>query len=191
MNLEQILLTRAHNQCELCQNPNDLRPFLLESAPAAESALLLCKICRAQAQGESPMEPHHWRCLADGIWSEHRAVKVLSYRLLTRLGTHDWARELQEQLYLEPEDLLLAREDLGPAIDGDDTQTPTLDSNGTRLQDGDSVTIIKDLEVKGGGFTAKRGTLVKNIKLTENPKHIEGRVNGVQIVLIAAFLKKT
>ena len=52
------------------------------------------------------------------------------------------------------------------------------------------MTLIKDLVVKGGGFTAKRGTLVKNIALTSNPKHVEGRVNGTVIVLVAAFLKK-
>ena len=46
------------------------------------------------------------------------------------------------------------------------------------------------LDVKGGGFTAKRGTLVRNISLTNNPKHIKGKVNGIQIVLVAAFLKK-
>ncbi|MGL5800184.1 MAG: PhnA domain-containing protein, partial [Plesiomonas sp.] len=56
--------------------------------------------------------------------------------------------------------------------------------------DGDSVTLIKDLVVKGANFTAKRGTMVKNITLTSNPEHIEGRVNGVHIVLVAAFLKK-
>ena len=42
----------------------------------------------------------------------------------------------------------------------------------------------------GAGFTAKRGTLVKGIRLTNNPLHIEGKVNGVQIVLVAAYLKK-
>jgi len=69
-------------------------------------------------------------------------------------------------------------------------QPPTLDSNGTPLHSGDSVTIIKDLDVKGAGFTAKRGTVVKNIALTDNPEQIEGRVNGVRIVLLGKFLKK-
>lgn len=67
---------------------------------------------------------------------------------------------------------------------------PTLDSNGNVLNAGDSVTLIKDLIVKGGGFSASRGTLVKNLVLTSNPKHVEGRVNGTIIVLVAAFLKK-
>ena len=66
----------------------------------------------------------------------------------------------------------------------------TKDSNGTILEAGDTVTLIKDLVVKGAGFTAKRGTVVKNISLTDNPKHIEGRVNGTRIVLVSAYLKK-
>ena len=58
----------------------------------------------------------------------------------------------------------------------DDDVAPTLDSNGTQLFAGDTVTIIKDLVVKGANFTAKRGTAVRNISLTSNPEHIEGRV---------------
>ena len=67
---------------------------------------------------------------------------------------------------------------------------PTLDVNGVALKPGDSVTIIKDLDVKGAGFTAKRGTPVRNIGLSDNPLHIEGRVNGQRIVIIAAYTKK-
>ncbi|WP_024954493.1 zinc ribbon domain-containing protein YjdM [Sulfurospirillum arcachonense] len=65
------------------------------------------------------------------------------------------------------------------------------DSNGVVLSAGDTVTIIKDLDVKGAGFTAKRGTAVRNISLTSNPEQIEGRVNGVKIVLLTCFLKKS
>ena len=50
---------------------------------------------------------------------------------------------------------------------------------------------MKSGEVKGAGFTAKRGTAVRNISLTENPEQIEGRVNGVKIVLLTCFLKKS
>jgi len=51
---------------------------------------------------------------------------------------------------------------------------------------------IKDLNVKGGGFMAKRGTVVRGISLAaNNPEHIEGRVNGQQIVILTQFVKKT
>jgi protein PhnA len=49
---------------------------------------------------------------------------------------------------------------------------------------GDTVMFIKDLDVKGSGFIAKRGTSVQNISMTSNPEQIEGRVNGVCIVLL-------
>ena len=56
---------------------------------------------------------------------------------------------------------------------------------------GDTVNIIKDLEVKGAGFTAKRGTAVRNISLPhEDETHIEGRVNGVKIMILTQYLKK-
>ena len=65
------------------------------------------------------------------------------------------------------------------------------DSNGVILSNGDTVNIIKDLEVKGAGFTAKRGTAVRNISLPQDDaEHIEGRVNGVKIMILTKYLKK-
>ena len=67
---------------------------------------------------------------------------------------------------------------------------PTKDSNGTLLAEGDAVTLIKDLKVKGSLQTLKRGTLVKNIRLTNSPAEIEGRAGGSTMVLKTKFLKK-
>ena len=65
------------------------------------------------------------------------------------------------------------------------------DSNGTRLADGDAVTVIKDLKVKGTSVTLKRGTLAKNIRLTGDPDLIECNVEKVKgLVLRTEFLKK-
>ena len=67
----------------------------------------------------------------------------------------------------------------------------TKDSNGTTLADGDSVTLIKDLKVKGTSETLKRGTLVKNIRLTDDPAHVECSTQQVKgLVLKTEFLKK-
>ena len=68
----------------------------------------------------------------------------------------------------------------------------TRDSNRNLLVDGDSVTLIKDLKVKGsGGVTLKRGTLVKNIRLTGDPDEIEANVDKVRgLVLRTEFVKK-
>jgi protein PhnA len=64
------------------------------------------------------------------------------------------------------------------------------DSNGTILNEGDSVTVIKDLKVKGSSTVIKRGTMVKNIRLTDSEDEIEGRANKEMMVLRTEFLKK-
>ncbi len=65
------------------------------------------------------------------------------------------------------------------------------DSNGTELKDGDSVTLIKDLRVKGTSTTLKRGTMIKNIRLTGDPAEIECRAEKIKdLVLKTEFLKK-
>lgn len=65
------------------------------------------------------------------------------------------------------------------------------DSNGTALADGDSVTVIKDLKVKGTSVTLKRGTLIKNIRLTDDPEEIECNADKVKgLVLKTCFLRK-
>ncbi len=65
------------------------------------------------------------------------------------------------------------------------------DSNGAELFDGDAVTVIKDLKVRGSSMVIKRGTKVKSIKLTENPEEVDCRIDGSGIVLKCCFLKKS
>jgi protein PhnA len=73
----------------------------------------------------------------------------------------------------------------------DEMSDTTRDSNGTELHDGDNVTVIKDLKVKGTSSTIKRGTLVKGIRLTGNPDEVECRVDKIKgLVLRTEFLKK-
>lgn len=64
------------------------------------------------------------------------------------------------------------------------------DSNGTILSEGDSVKLIKDLKVRGTSTTLKRGTVVKNIRLTDDEEEIEGKVEKTVMVLKTAFLQK-
>lgn len=65
------------------------------------------------------------------------------------------------------------------------------DSNGAILKDGDSVTVIKDLKVKGSSSVIKRGTMIKGIRLTDNEEEIECRVEKIKgLVLKTCFLKK-
>ena len=71
-----------------------------------------------------------------------------------------------------------------------DTVEVAKDSNGAELFDGDSVTVIKDLKVKGSSMVIKRGTKVKSIRLTENPEEVDCKIEGISIVLKTCFLKK-
>jgi protein PhnA len=66
----------------------------------------------------------------------------------------------------------------------------TKDINGNILKDGDTVKLIKDLKVKGSSITLKRGTVVKNIKLTDDADEVDCRVEKMAIVLRTEFLAK-
>ena len=72
---------------------------------------------------------------------------------------------------------------------GEEVHVPR-DSNGAELFDGDAVTVIKDLKVKGSSMVIKRGTKVKSIRLTENPDEVDCKIDGSGIVLKTCFLKK-
>ena len=82
--------------------------------------------------------------------------------------SHEWTNEANQQ-------------------ETDDTPR---DSNGTELIDGDAVTVIKDLKVRGSSMVIKRGTKVKSIKLTEDPDEVDCKIDGSGIVLKTCFLKK-
>jgi len=69
-------------------------------------------------------------------------------------------------------------------------QMEVKDSNGTLLNAGDTVTVIKDLKVKGSSSVIKRGTVIKNIRLTDSEDEIEGKVEKTVMVLKTIFLKK-
>ena len=73
-----------------------------------------------------------------------------------------------------------------------EAEIEVLDSVGNRLADGDAVTLIKDLKVKGaGGQTLKRGTVIRSIRLTGDPQEIDGRHDAIKgLVLRAEFVKK-
>jgi protein PhnA len=177
--------------CELCTGLEDLTTWELGAShkQGIDAAVVICKTCSTSISQNDFSNSNHWHCLQGAIWSESIPVKVLSYRILHQLLTATWSTDLLDQILLEEEDLIWAKAGIS-VQNPDSAKVLQRDSNGTILAEGDSVTLIKDLEVKGAGFTAKRGTLVKNIRLTDHPEHIEGRVNGITIVLVAKFLKK-
>lgn len=185
MSIDAALTARSQNQCELCAAEAELNLYQVEHSQEQDGRLLLCGICVKQA--DNPEDDKHLRCLTTSLWSPVPAAQVLSWRLLTQLADRPWAQEQLDMAYLEEDIMSWARAGLPtesePAV-------VHQDCHGVILHAGDTVTIIKDLNVKGTGFTAKRGTAVRGISLTDNPKHIEGRVNGTRIVILTEFVKK-
>lgn len=189
MSFEQALMQRADSKCELCSSSDQLSVYEVPpvETSSADNSILVCVTCYEQIQSPATMDVNHWRCLNDSMWSQVPAVQVMAWRQLKQLSGESWAQDLIDMLYLDDEMTVWAQATQTDDSPGDE---PTLDSNGTPLQAGDSVNVIKDLVVKGANFTAKRGTAVRNISLTNNPEQIEGRVNGQRIVLLSCYLKK-
>lgn len=180
------------SKCELCSQEGPTHEFFLEkpSFEVPSYSLLLCELCEAMMRGEPQEDVSRLEVLSETMWSENIATQVVSFRVLESLSRFSWASELKEQLYLEEKVMAWAESKPLRVLKKDEQRVVAKDSHGEPLEEGDHVTLIKDLDVKGAGFTAKRGTTVKNIRLTDNPEHIEGKVNGVRVVLVTRFLKK-
>jgi len=192
MTTEAALISRSGAKCELCGAQDDLAVYEIppDSDSSADQSILLCATCRGQAEDPEKMDANHWRCLNDSMWSQEPAVQIMAWRMLTRLRAEGWPQDLLDMLYLDDE--MLAWAQAGSEGDSNDDTVQHIDTNGVVLKAGDTVVIIKDLNVKGTSFTAKRGTSVKGISLVaDNPEHIEGRVNGQQIVILTKFVKKS
>ncbi len=188
MSLESEFRARSGSVCELCGSEESLRVF--DVPPDSGQHILMCLTCFDQYENPERVDVHHWRCLNDSMWSQEPAVQVMAWRMLTRLRDEGWPQDLLDMMYLDDETQSWA-EATGEGLPQVDVDLHR-DSNGVVLASGDSVTLIKDLEVKGAGFTAKRGTAVRTISLVqENPEHIEGRVNGQRIVILTKFVKKS
>lgn len=192
MSTETALRARSNSKCELCGATDGTGVYEIPPAAAAdaETCVLVCGTCRTQIENPELVDVNHWRCLNDSMWSQTPAVQVMAWRMLTRLRAEGWSQDLLDILYLDEDTLAWAKA-------GDEGQDKVdvvrhLDSNGAVLEAGDTVTLIKDLNVKGANFTAKRGTAVRGISLVaDNPEHIEGRVNGQQIVILTKFVKRS
>lgn len=166
------------NTCQLCGSEEGLTEYTV--APKDET-ITICSTCAASIE-EPTNNEKHWNCLHDSMWSTEPAVQVMVFRLFTKLGAQDQL----DMMYLEDEVKGWAEEGMT-----DMNAEPTRDANGTILAEGDAVSIIKDLPVKGAGFTAKQGTTVKNIQMVQgDPLHIQGRVNGTKIFILSKYLKK-
>jgi len=189
MSVLSALEKRCESKCELCSSTGELFPYTIPPKinEEPENQVAICTTCQEQILEEKEIDVNHWRCLNDSMWSQVPAVQVMAYRILKRLNSEAWAQDLVGMMYMDEKTMEWAQ-----AMDaGTDSSTIHRDSNGNVLQNGDTVTLIKDLDVKGASFTAKRGTAVRRISLVmDNAEHIQGRINDQTIIILTKFVKK-
>jgi protein PhnA len=174
--------------CELCGSNENLNQHTV--APDGAKSILICDKCARQIEKKEELDATHWTCLKDSMWSENPTVQVVAWRMLNRLKNETWAADAIDMMYLEDDMMEYAKATNDHLeSDGDGMHR---DCNGAILMAGDSVTLIKSLDVKGSSVQAKIGTAVRNIKLVhDNTEQIEGKIDGQQIVILTKYVKKS
>jgi protein PhnA len=188
---EKTLAARSNNCCEVCASTSALSVYALppSSDGNSEDSIYACAICVGQLNKQAPLEDSHWNCLLTSMWSEHVPVKVVAWRMLQRMRNETWAADALDMLYLDDEQLAWAR--ATGDHENDSAVQFHIDSNGQRLRDGDTIVLVKTLDVKGTSFSARAGTVVKNIRLiTDNVEQIEGKIENQQIVILTKYTRK-
>lgn len=191
MNLQE-LQTRSDNKCELCGTTSGLKVYEVSAAPKSirDPEVYICEKCMAQIEKKADLEQAHWQnLLGTAMWSEVPAVQVLAWRMLNRFRNESWAADNLDMMYLDEEHMAWAR------ASGDHENDATVDlhrdCNGAQLQAGDTVVLIKSLDVKGSTVNAALGTVVKNIKPDPNDTgYIEGKIEGQSIMIKTIYVKK-
>lgn len=191
MKLEDVLKTRSGNTCELCKSAEELTLFEVhpQETRYEENCIFICKKCAAQIDKKEELDSNHWQCLSESMWSEVPGVQVVSWRMLNRLRHESWAADNLDMMYLDDERMAWAKATGDHENDG--SVDLHRDCNGAQLLDGDTVVLIKSLDVKGSTINAKLGTVVRNIRLVkDNTSQIEGRVENQQIVILTQYVRK-
>ncbi|MGN6419418.1 MAG: PhnA domain-containing protein [Pseudobacter sp.] len=191
MKLIELLEARSGKVCELCGADQGLKPYELppSSDSTIDDTILACEKCRMQLEKKEELDSSHWQVLTTSMWSEVPAVQVVTWRMLNRLRHESWAAENIDMMYLSDEHLAWAK------ATGDHENDSSVDlhkdANGHTLQNGDSVVLVKSLDVKGSTINAKMGTVVRNIRLVpDNTEQIEGRVESQMIVILTKYVRK-
>lgn len=191
MKLDDLLRQRSNNTCELCKSETNVALYEVppQGQSNADNTILICSKCLAQIEKREELNSTHWNCLTDAMWSEVPGVQVVAWRMLNRLRNESWAADNLDMMYLDEERLAWAKATGDHENDG--TVDLHKDCNGAQLQTGDSVVLIKSLDVKGSTLNAKMGTVVKNIRLVEeNTEQIEGKIEGQTIVILTKYVRK-
>jgi protein PhnA len=191
MKTKENVIARSGNKCELCGSDKGVETYEVppQDKNNEDNTIMTCAKCRAQIDKKEELDSNHWKCLTESMWSEVPGVQVVAWRMLSRLRNESWAAESLDMLYLDDEKLAWAK--ATGDHDNDSSVDLHKDSNGTQLQTGDTVVLTKSLDVKGTSFSAKLGTVVKNIRLVpENTEQIEGKIEGQVIVILTKYVRK-
>jgi len=192
MKLETLLQERSGNQCELSGETGHLNIYEVnpDAVSNPDRIILISDKCLAQVEKREELDAAFWESiLLSSMWSEVPGVQVLSWRMLNRFRNESWAADAIDMMYLDDETLEWAKAS-GDHI-GDGVVELHKDCNGNILANGDTVTLTKDLDVKGSSLNAKIGTAVRNIRLVhDNHEQIEGKVEGQSIVILTKYVKK-
>lgn len=191
MTLEERLIARSENKCELCGATGKLSVYEVppQTGGYDDKNILICAKCLAQIDKKEELDNKHWSVLTTSMWSEVPGVQVVSWRMLNRLKNEAWAAESLDMMFMDDEQLAWAK------TSGDHENDASVDLHkdafGALLQNGDSVVLTKSLDVKGSTLNAKVGTVIKNIHLVPgNTEQIEGRIEGQMIVVLTKYVRK-
>lgn len=189
--LAQQLQERSGNKCELCETAGPLSLYEVQpqTGSTQDNCFMICDKCKAQVENTAELDAKHLGCLRTSIWSAVPGVQAVTWRLLNRLKGESWAADSLDSMYMDEETLLWAQ--AGAEYDDNKIEDIHKDCNGAPLQAGNTVVLIKSLDVKGSQLNAKMGTVVKNIRLVDNnTDQIEGKIEGQTIVILTKYVRK-
>src|SRR4051812_390830 len=112
MTLEERLIQRADNKCELCATTKSIQLYEVppQTGRGDENCIMVCDVCLSQLEKKAEPDSTHWSsCLPTSMWSEIPAVQVVAWRMLNRFRNESWATDNLDMLYLDDEKLAWAK----------------------------------------------------------------------------------
>ena len=182
--LTSALSERCGGTCELCSAEPATIAYAVspKNNDAIANEVALCNTCFSLLDDKNA--GNHWQCLAGSIWNTEPSVQALTYRILYANKDQEWASEIMHSVELDESVVHWA-------LSAFEVAEVHKDANGVQLENGDTVVLTQNLNVKGTNFTAPKGTVVRKIRLVpDNTEQIEGKVNDTTIVILTKFVRK-
>lgn len=185
MSISSKLNDRCQGLCELCTTATAVHEYAVspKNNDVIENEVALCDTCLTNIDADNV--DIHWQCLAGSIWNTEPSVQALTYRILYANKDKEWANDIMSSVELDETVITWA-------VSSFIKEAIHVDSNGTPLENGDTVVLTQVLNVKGANFMAPKGTVVRKIRLVpDNTDQIEGKVNEQTIVILTKYVRKS